>query len=153
MCNAGTDPRDPFAVLTAAIEGFVHGPAREMTQAQLADHLIAFRHAIDLLELGFATDAAVFASTDEYEVQGSVSPVDWIRHHCHMSSIAAGRAVTSGEQSGRLVGSVGALHAGEIGFGHFTLLASVARALSAKGVIPAVDGATGTRPIPVTRRT
>jgi Domain of unknown function (DUF222)/HNH endonuclease len=138
MCNAGTEGADPFATLMASIQGFVHGPAREMTQADVGEHLIALRHGIDLLELGFATAAAVFAETDEYEVQGSVSPVDWIRHHCHMSSSAAGRAVTSGEQYGRLLGSVGALDAGEIGFGHFALLASVARALGGRDVVSAL---------------
>jgi hypothetical protein len=98
---------------------------------------VGLRHGIDILELNFASGAAAFASTDEYEVQGSVSAIDWIRHHCHMSSHAAARAVASGEQAGRLPASASALDAGDIGFAHFSLLASVARAV---GATPAVAG-------------
>ena len=143
MCNAEGAGQDPFATLMGAIQGFVHATAREMTQAQLGELLIQLRHGIDLLELGFASCAATFASTDEYEVQGSASPIDWIRHNCHMSGIAAGRAVTSGEQYGRLLGSVSALDAGEIGFGHFALLASVARALSANPLVTGPNDGAG----------
>ena len=75
-----------------AIQGFVSGSTFELTPAELGDHLIRLRHGIDLLELGFASEAAVFAATDEYDAQGSVTPIDWIRHHCHMSGHAAARA-------------------------------------------------------------
>jgi hypothetical protein len=139
MCNKVVPEQDPVATLMGAIQGFIHATGREMTQARLGELLIELRHGIDLLELGFASCAATFAATDEYDVQGSVSPIDWIRHNCHMSGIAAGRAVTSGEQYGRLLGSVSALDAGEIGFAHFALLASVARALSAKPVVTDPD--------------
>jgi hypothetical protein len=117
----------PLESLLQAIERFVRVPSLELTAAELGEHLVRLRHGIDLLELGFATGAASFAATDEYDAQGSVSPIDWIRHHCHMSSHAAARAVAAGEQVGRLPGSVAALDAGKIGFAHFSLLAGVAR--------------------------
>jgi hypothetical protein len=60
-----------------------------------------------------------------------------------MSNHAAGRAVTAGEQAGRLPASVRALDAGEIGFGHFSLLASVARALAAKPLVASGDDGGG----------
>ena len=89
--------------------------------------------------------AAVFASTDEYDAQGSVTPIDWIRHHCHMSGNAAARAVAAGEQLHRLPGSAAALDTGDIGFAHFSLLAGVARAVNATptdgGVVLAGDDA------------
>jgi hypothetical protein len=118
MCNAGATG-DPLETLLLAIRGYVEPPARELTAAQLGEQLIRLRHGMDLLEVDFAIGAAIFATTDEYEAQGSVSPVDWIRHNCHMSSRAAARAVTAGEQVGRLPASVRALEAGEISFGHF----------------------------------
>ena len=58
-----------------AIEQFVAEPA-SASPAELGERLIQLRHGIDLLELRFAREAAAFASTDEYEVQGSTSPID-----------------------------------------------------------------------------
>ncbi len=131
MCNAGV-AGNPLEALIQSIQGFVVESTFELTPTELGDHLVRLRQGIDLLELGFAAEAAVFAATDEYDAQGSVSPIDWIRHHCHLSRQAAARAVAAGEQIHRLPASVAALEAGEIGFAHFSLLAGTARALSAK---------------------
>ena len=122
----------PLETLIGAIERFVQLPTLELTPAELGDFLVRLRHGIDVLELGFATGAATFAATDEYDAQGSVTAIDWIRHHCKMSAHAAARSVAAGEQMGRLPASVTALDAGEIGFAHFSLLASVARAVNAR---------------------
>ena len=122
----------PLETLIGAIERFVQLPTLELTPAELGDFLVRLRHGIDVLELGFATGAATFATTDEYDAQGSVTAIDWIRHHCKMSAHAAARSVAAGEQMGRLPASVTALDAGEIGFAHFSLLASVARAVNAR---------------------
>ena len=119
----------PLEALVGAIERFVQLPTLELPPAELGDFLVRLRHGIDVLELGFATCAATFAATDEYDAQGSVTAIDWIRHHCRMSAHAAARSVAAGEQMGRLPASVAALDAGEIGFAHFSLLASVARAV------------------------
>jgi hypothetical protein len=124
-------------------------PRLELTASELGEHLVRLRHGMDRLELHFAMGAAVFAATDEYEVQGSVSPIDWIRHHCQMSGHAAARAVAAGEQLHRLPGGVAAVEAGEIGFAHFSLLASVARCCSAKpmgGHMVPAPGEAGTGP-------
>jgi hypothetical protein len=122
------DP-DALSGLLEAVQGFVNRPPQALTAADLGEQLIRLRHGIDLLELGFAADAAVFAGTDEYEVQGSTSAVDWLRHNCRMSGHAAARAVAAGEQCPSLPESVAALEAGRIGFAHFSLLAGVSRAL------------------------
>ncbi len=129
----------PLESLLQAIEKFVGVPTPELTPADLGDHMVRLRHGLDLLELNFASCAATFAGTDEYEMQGSVSPIDWIRHQCHMSGHAAGRAVSAGEQVFRLPVSVAALDAGDIGFAHFALLAATARALTAKPVSAGPD--------------
>jgi hypothetical protein len=140
MCNADAEVAGtPLEGLLQSIQGFVVGSTFELTPAELGDHLIRLRHGIDLLELGFAAEAAVFAATDEYDAQGSVSPIDWIRHHCHMTGHAAARAVAAGEQVHRLPASVAALEAGEIGFAHFSLLAGTARALSVQAAVADVD--------------
>ncbi|HEY6783095.1 MAG TPA: hypothetical protein VI296_07655, partial [Candidatus Dormibacteraeota bacterium] len=131
MCMAVAEA-NPLETLIGAIERFVQVPTLELTATELGDFLVRLRHGIDLLELGFATGAATFAATDEYDAQGSVTPIDWICHHCRMSAHAAARSVAAGEQIGRLPAAVAALDAGEIGFAHFSLLAGVARAVSAK---------------------
>jgi Domain of unknown function (DUF222)/HNH endonuclease len=130
MCRSGAGD-NPLEMLIGAIERFVRVPTLELTPTELGDHLVRLRHGIDVLELGFATHAGTFAATDEYDAQGSVTPIDWIRHHCHMSGHAAARAVAAGDQVSRLPASVTALDAGDIGFAHFSLLAGVARAVSA----------------------
>jgi len=130
MCNAEAASGNPLETLIRAIQGFCAVRHVELTPYELGEHLIRLRHGIDLLELDFATDASTFASTDEYIAQGSTSAIDWIRHHCNMSGQAASRAVTAGDQLGWLSRSAGALDAGDIGFAHLSLMASVSRARS-----------------------
>jgi Domain of unknown function (DUF222) len=130
MCKAEALQGTPLDVFIRAITRYVGEPKLELTAAELGEHLIRLRHGIDLLELDFAMGAATFASTDEYEAQGSITPIDWIRHHCKMTGHTAARSVAAGEQVGRLPATSMALAAGDIGFAHFSLLAGVARALS-----------------------
>jgi Domain of unknown function (DUF222) len=117
--------------LLQAIEAFVAAPALEVTPAELGERLIRLRHGIDRLEVAFAIGAGASAATAEYETQGSVSPVDWVRHHCRMSGHAAARSVVTGEQATQLPASLAALDEGRIGAGHLALLAGTARAISA----------------------
>ena len=141
MCNAEAADADPLTPLLSAIQSFVDTPARDVTPFEAGDYLIRLRHGMDLLELDFAIGASKFALTDEYEAEGSVSPIDWIRHNCHMTSGAAAKAVNAGDQAGQLPSECYCLHAGEIGYSHFSLLAGVARALRAsKLVVAAEDG-------------
>src|SRR6266851_94509 len=64
--------------------------------------LIGLRQAIDSLELEFAQTAAEFARTSEYDEQGSTSPIDWIRHSCHMTSTSAAACLAVGKNLQRL---------------------------------------------------
>ena len=93
----------------------------------------------DLLELEFSVEAARFADTDEYDQQGSVSPVDWIRHNCRMSGRAAASAVCVGEQASKVPRSIDAMSSGRVGFGHLALLASTARALTGSSTSAGFD--------------
>ena len=112
--------------LLGAIDRFCRRPR----PGDPADELVHLRHACDLLELEFAAAAAAFAASDEYDRQGSVTPIDWIRHHCNMSGHAAADRVCVGQQLPNLPQSTEALAAGEIGFAHLSLMASTARALT-----------------------
>src|SRR6266849_1566199 len=91
--------------------------------------LIGLRQAIDSLELEFAQTAAEFARTDEYDEQGSTSPIDWIRHSCHMTSTSAAACLAVGKNLQRLPESVQALKSGEVGFAHITVMARTLNAV------------------------
>jgi Domain of unknown function (DUF222) len=142
MCD-GDDKSESLEELLRAIEAFVAGPAVEVTAYELGERLIRLRHGLDLLELGFAREAAVFAGTTEYEAQGSTSPIDWVRHRCAMSGNAAARSIATGEAAESLPASVAALEEGRIGFAHLALLAGTARALRSSTIGAALDDAPG----------
>jgi hypothetical protein len=93
---------------------------------QVGADLVHLRHGIDLLEIRFARDARSFASTSESDAQGSVTPIDWIRHNCRMSGHAAAERVCVGEQLHALPQSVAAATEGAVGYAHLALLARTA---------------------------
>ena len=106
--------------------------ATNPTGEELADDLIRMRHEIDVMELGFAMKAAAFGATDRYDYEGSVSPIDWIRFNCHMTSNAAADRVAVGERIGKMPESFQSLADGRIGFAHLTVMARTANAVGAK---------------------
>jgi hypothetical protein len=117
------------AELLAAIERFRRRPKANREPAELAAELKGIRHGQDLLDLEFSETAAIFGKTEEYDEQGSVSPIDWIRHHCRMSSSAVWGSMAVGEHLGELSRSVEAVENGEIGYSHLALMARTAEAL------------------------
>jgi len=132
VCESGCDAAvgDELADVKAAIERFLRRARDGRTPEQIGEELIELRHVCDLLELEFSVEAARFAETDEYDEQGSVSPIHWIRHNCRMSGHAAASALCVGEQAAKLPSSIDALITEQIGFGHLALLASTARTLT-----------------------
>ncbi|HEY1161742.1 MAG TPA: hypothetical protein VGF78_01600, partial [Candidatus Dormibacteraeota bacterium] len=86
---------------------------------------------ISVIQLLFAREAAEFAATDEYETDGSVSPIDWIRIHCHMTGPQAANYVAAGEHFDQLLQTTGAIAEGAVGFGHMVVMARTADALAA----------------------
>jgi hypothetical protein len=96
---------------------------------ELAEKLIELRRVIDLAELSFAQTAADFAASEEYDEQGSVSAIDWIRINCHMTSTAAADRVRVGEHLDQLQDGVFAMVQGEIGFAHLSVMARMAYAM------------------------
>ena len=120
----------PLEAVARAVERLRARDRAGRSPEEMGAELIALRHLGDLLDLEFAVVADEFADTDEYEVQGSVSPISWIRHDCHVSGATASRAVCVGEQAQALPRSVAAMADGRIGYAHLALLASTARAVS-----------------------
>jgi hypothetical protein len=118
-----------MAELLTAVERFRQRPKRNRQPAELAAELKGIRHSLDLLELEFSETTAAFSKTEEYDVQGSVSPIDWIRHHCRMSSGAVWNSLAVGEHLDDLPRSVEAVESAEIGYAHLALMARTAEAL------------------------
>ena len=116
--------------LLAAIDRFCERPKEGRSGPGITSELVHLRNGCDRLELEFSESAADFAATDEYDEQGSATPIDWIRHHCHMTSTAAADRVNVGKNLGRLPQSIEALESGEIGFAHLTAMARTAVALT-----------------------
>ena len=141
MCD-GDGNAAPLDLLMQGIEAFVAAPGA-LIEFAIGERLIRLRHAIDLLELHFAREAAAFAATTEFEAEGSASPIDWVRHHCAVSGSAAARAIATGEQATDLPASVAALEAGRIGFAHLALLAGTARAVAGATGATGAAGASG----------
>lgn len=53
--------------------------------------------ARDLLDLQAAALAAQFAGTNEYDVQGYATAIDWMRFNCHLTSTAAADLIAVGK--------------------------------------------------------
>ena len=119
-----------MASLAAAIDRFCERPTDGRSGSDLAGELTHLRHQCDRLELEFSQTAAAFAATDEYDRQGLLSPIHWIRLNCHMGSGAAADRIAVGEQLESVPESVEAMAGGEIGFTHLALVARTAAAVA-----------------------
>ena len=97
--------------------------------ARLALDLVGLRREIDRLELRFSQAAAAFAGTGYWDEEGSNSALDWIRINCRVTSNAAADRLSVGRRVADLDRSVEAMHAGEIGFAHVTVMARTAEAV------------------------
>jgi len=104
----------------------------DLTPEERRERLMQKRRVIDLMELSFSREAAEYAATKDYEDQGSVSPIDWIRFNCHMTGPSAADRVAVGELAPQLASSVDALADGEIGFAHLVVMARTADAVGSK---------------------
>jgi hypothetical protein len=131
MCKATEDAADVGELdsFLAAAKRFYSAPFPRCDPSQMAVELRQMRHVADLIEIKFARRAGEFAATDEYDKQGYVSPIAWLRHECKTTGHVAATAISVGEQAEQLPLSVAATETGQIGFGHLGLLASTARAL------------------------
>ena len=130
-----------LAELLGAIDRFRQRPKTNRQPAELAAELKGIRHCQDLLELEFSQATAAFSKTEEYDEQGSVSPIDWIRHHCRMSSGAVWNSLAVGEHLDDLPRSVEAVESAEIGYAHLALMARTAEGLQGSSTASPFDEA------------
>ena len=102
---------------------------KELSDDDLAQTFVAACRVRDEQDLYISRLAAEFARRKKYDDAGFVSPIDWIRFNCHMTSGAAANSVAVGEAIHRLPESIKALSEGEIGFAHVASMARTAEAL------------------------
>jgi len=116
--------------LHAAVERYRSRPAVELSGAEIGAELVGLRHVIDLLEVEFATLSGRFADTDEWDGDGFLSPIHWIRVNCHLGGGAASDRITVGQQLAELPLSAAAVEEGGIGFSHLALIARTSEAVA-----------------------
>jgi hypothetical protein len=107
-------------------------PATDLKQLydhEIAEELRREYHARDLRDLYIARLAAEFATREKYDDDGFISPIDWIRFNCHVTSGAAANSIAVGEALNRMPQSTKAVAEGEIGFAHMAVMARTAEAL------------------------
>jgi hypothetical protein len=102
---------------------------KQLSDDELAEELRREYHARDLRDLHIARLAAEFATRDKYDDDGFVSPIDWIRFNCHVTSGAAANSIAVGEAMDRMPETTEAVVDGGLGFAHATVMARTAEAL------------------------
>src|SRR5438309_10442467 len=115
-------PSPGVSSLIAGIERFCASPS-PVTGDRLAADLREVARGRNLLDLKFSEMAAGFAQTDQYDAEGCISPIHWMRLNCHMTSGAAADRVVVGERYASLSQSIDAMVSGEVGFPHLALIA------------------------------
>ena len=129
---------DEIALLEATVDRFERQPLPKGGPA-LASFVERVQRITDRITLKNSEAAAAFAETDEYENQGSVSPIHWIRVHCHMTSGAAGDRIAVGQQLPNIPESHQSLLEGEIGYAHLAHIARTAVAIEESGTTKQFD--------------
>jgi len=133
------EPDAELAAVMAAVDAAGVALKAHRYAWQLTGDLRVRQRCIDKLLLLQARDAAAFAATDEYEVHGSASPADWIRHTTRVSGATAAGSIRVGRQMPSLPVSVAAMREGEIGFAHLALMSSTAAAVAESPDAPPFD--------------
>ncbi len=126
------DPPDEIALLEAAVDRFSKQPV-SCDGATLASFLQRVQRVSDRIAVKVSEAAAAFALTDEFDNQGSVSPIHWIRMNCHMTSGAAGDRIAVGENLQSIPESHQSMVEGEIGFAHLAHIARTSAAIAETG--------------------
>jgi uncharacterized protein DUF222 len=95
-----------------------------------SERLIERARFLAMDQLMLAIEAADFAATNEYEADGSVAAIDWIRINCHLTGAQAANYVAAGKHVDDLPQTVLAMAEGKVGFGHLVAMARTADALA-----------------------
>src|SRR3979490_1808614 len=100
--------------------------------AGIGEELKRVLHERDLLELQAAARAARFPATNEYDLQGYATAIDWMRFNCQLTSTGAADLIAVGKNLHRLPETVQAVAKDEIGLAHVKAMARAANAVGTK---------------------
>jgi hypothetical protein len=123
---------EALELFETALDRFCEQPVPEGGPA-LADFLPRLQRASDRISIKVSEAAAAFANTNEYDEQGFVSPIHWIRRNCNLTGGAAADRIAVGEQLQRVPESHQSVVEGEIGFAHLAHIARTAVAIEETG--------------------
>jgi hypothetical protein len=100
--------------------------------AEVGEELKQTLRQVDALLLNASSLAARFAASNEYDMQGYATPIDWIRFNCHQTSTVAADLIAVGKKLEGLPESLQAVSQGAIGFAHMKAMARTANAVGSK---------------------
>jgi hypothetical protein len=126
------NPPDEISLLEAAVARFSAQPLPKDGPG-LASYLTRVQRVNDCLTVQSSRASAAFAETEEYDDQGFVSPIHWLRMNCHMTGGAAADRIAVGQQLENIPESHQSLLEGEIGFAHLAHTARTAAAIEETG--------------------
>ncbi len=112
-----------FQALRGAVACFAARVERDFGAAEIGEQIVHLSQARDIISRELAKLTAVFSATNEAYIQGSKSPVDWVRHQGNMSVADVLALQVVGENVNKMPHSSSALDQGRIGFGHLVHLA------------------------------
>src|SRR5439155_7933547 len=96
---------------------------------EIAQELVLRERQIALLQLEASVLAFQLLKNGFLEDAGYNSPTDWLRFNCHLTDKVASDRIQVGEQLAAMPASVEAMRAGEIGYGHLTVMARTVEAV------------------------
>ncbi len=112
-----------FGALRGAVACFAARVERDFSAAEIGEQVVHLSHTRDIISRELAKLTAVFSATNEAHIQGSDTPVDWVRHQAKMSVADVLALQVVGENVDKMPLSSSALDQGRIGFGHLVHLA------------------------------
>src|SRR5437899_12630772 len=98
-------PSPGVSSLIAEIERFC-ASASPVTGDRLAVDLREVARGRNLLDLKFSEMAAAFAQTGQYDAEGCIAPIHWMRLNCHLRSGASADRVVGAERGASLSKSI-----------------------------------------------
>jgi Domain of unknown function (DUF222) len=133
MAASGDRHGSPVRQLKALI-GRLPAWLREVDASELGEELVEIRESVVQLEAVFAGGLRRFDKSGEYQADGAVSLIDWLRWKPKLSGGAAVERVTIARQLEQLPQTRQAFDSGAVGYQHVALLARTAEKVGAAAV-------------------
>ena len=133
MAASGDRLGTPLERIKAALNELPHW-LTTVNDTALGEPLIEIRGVIDRSEAVFADGVRRFDKSNEYEADGALSVIDWLKWKCKLSGGAAAERVEIARQLDKLPQTQAALASGTVGYQHVAVLAHAAQRVGAAAV-------------------